>query len=178
MRRLSFYGATNDLSTTTLDIHDRCGLNVETMTIVTNLIDRRTLQWNNGTKDNNGETTISDSTNGMLVVIGRFQPYATNLFSKITLGDALHLSPILDLSALNGPFVLPDATYTLTAAEGATVQIKLGNRRVKNSTPIITWTTKPSDIDNINFAACEGNFSVVKQDDGVYIRRGFVITFR
>ena len=164
-RMANFWGADNIMSNVTLDIAESIVLNADSSKkhVVGTFIDR-------------GIASASGS--DPLQALDRFQPMTTNLVKAVALGDATHLSPILDLSALNGPFVLPDATYTLTAAEGATVQIKLGNRRVKNSTPIITWTTKPSDIDNINFAACEGNFSVVKEDDGVYIRRGFVITFR
>ena len=142
MRRLSFYGATNDLSTATLDIHDRCGLNMETSAIVTNLIDRRTLQWNDGTKDNNGLTTDKDSTAGIFV-IGRFKPYATNLFTKVTLGDATHLSAILDLSQLTDAFGPSADGFELAFENGAAVAVDVGARATANGDQLVSWSEMP-----------------------------------
>ena len=102
----------------------------------------------------------------------------TNLLQKAVLGNATHLSPILDLSSLDGPFVLPDATYTLTVAEGATVQVKLGGRAVKSSVPLITWATKPANFDSVKFAAYDRGGSVRVKDDGVYFTSGFMLIVR
>ena len=171
MRRLSFYGATNDLSTMTLDIHDRCGLNVEASVIVTNLIDRRTLQWNNGTKDNNGLTSDKDSTAGIFV-IGRFKPYATNLFTKVTLGDATHLSPILDLSQLTDAFGPSEDGFELAFENGATVVVDVGARATAIGDKLVSWSEMP--VSSVSFTlAYDGTDreqALAVKPDGLYVK--------
>ena len=165
-RMASFWGQDNIMSNVTLDVAENIAVNADTAGknhVVGTFINR---------------SSVSGAGNRSLCALDCFQPTTTNLQKSVALGDATHLSPILDLSALNGPFVLP-TTQTLTAADGATVYVKLGGRRVKNSTPIISWTTKPANIDSIKFeAVSEEDFGIVMKEDGVYIRRGFVITFR
>ena len=169
-RLASFWDGPIDLSGVTFDMGANCALNDDANNSADNivlgtLIDRRT----------GAEASVG---NKGMTILDRFQPMTTNLLQKAVLGDATHLSPILDLSALDGPFVLPAATYTLTVAEGATVQVKLGGRRVKKSVPLITWTTKPASIDNITFAACDRGGSVRVKDDGVYFVSGLMIIVR
>ena len=169
-RLASFWDGPIDLSGVTFDVGPGIRLNDDTSNradylVLGTFIDRRT-----GAEASSG--------NDGMTILNRFQPMTTNLLQKVVLGDATHLSPILDLSALNGPLVLPASTYTLSAAEGATVQVKLGGRRVRNSKPLITWTTKPANIDSIKFAACDRGGSVRVKDDGVYFTSGFMLIVR
>ena len=115
------------------------------------------------------------SGNRGLYVRDCYRPMTTNFCKSVILGDAEYLSPVLDLSELNAPLLLPDATYTLAAAEGATVRVKLGNRRVRKSVPLITWTTKPASIDNITFASHDRCGKIKVMDDGVYFVSGLMI---
>ena len=171
MRRLSFYGAASDLSTTTLDIHDRCGLNVEQTVTVTNLIDRRTLQWNDGTTANNKVTADADSTAGMLVVIGRFKPLSTNLWSRVTLGDATHLAPTFDLSALADTFEEPAiGDIVLNFAEGANVNIDVGDRAIAVGDKLISWRGMPECSFTLVYSGEERPIEAVARTDGLYVK--------
>ena len=169
-RLASFWDSPIDLSGVTFDMGANCVLNDDANNsadyiVLGTLIDRRT-----GAEASYG--------NKGMTILDRFQPMTTNLLQKAVLGNATHLSPILDLSALDGPFVLPDATYTLTVAEGATVQVKLGGRAVKSSVPLITWATKPANFDSIKFAACDRGGSIRVKDDGVYFTSGLMLIVR
>ena len=169
-RLASFWDGPIDLSGVTFDMGANCALNDDANNSADNivlgtLIDRRT-----GAEASYG--------NKGMTILDRFQPMTTNLLQKAVLGNATHLSPILDLSSLDGPFVLPDATYTLTVAEGATVQVKLGGRAVKSSVPLITWATKPANFDSVKFAAYDRGGSVRVKDDGVYFTSGFMLIVR
>ena len=169
-RIASFWDGPIDLSGVTFDMGANCGLNDDTNNsadylVLGTLIDRRT----------GAESSVG---NKGMTILDRFQPMTTNLLQKVVLGDATHLSPILDLSALNGPFVLPAATYTLSAADGAAVQIKLGGRAVKSSMPLITWDAKPANIDSIRFTPYDRIGSVKVKDDGVYFTTGLMFLVR
>ena len=178
MRRLSFYGAASDLSTTTLDVHDRCGLNVEQVVTVTNLIDRRTLQWNDGTKTNNNVTSDADSTAGMLFVIGRFQPHSTNLWSRVTLGDATHLSPTFDLSLLDGTFEESAVgDIVLNFAEGANVNIEVGSRAIAVGDKLISWRGTPACSFTLVYSGAERPIEAVARTDGLYVKSTVVPSY-
>ena len=178
MRRLSFYGEASDLSTTTLDVHDRCGLNLEQVVTVTNLIDRRTLQWNDGTKTNNNVTTDKDSTAGMLFVVGRFQPHSTNLWSRVTLGDATHLSPTFDLSLLDDTFEEPAVgDIVLNFTEGANVNIDVGNRAIAVGDKLISWRAMPACSFTLVYSGEERPIEAVARTDGLYVKSTVVPSY-
>lgn len=169
-RRLSFYGAPSDLSGVTLDVHDRCGLNVEDNVKVLNFIDRRTLQWNDGTKDNNGFTTDKDSIDGMLTVIGNFKPFSTNLFNRVTLGDETHLSPVLDLSLLASPFGSAEGIPELAFATNATATVDVGARAVAAGDKLIAWSVPPDCTFTLAYDGEERPIEAVARADGLYVK--------
>lgn len=170
LRRLSFYGAPSDLSGVTLDVNDRCGLNVEDNVKVLNFIDRRTLQWNDGTKDNNGFTTDKDSVDGMLTVIGNFKPFSTNLFNRVTLGDETHLSPVLDLSLLASPFGPAEGIPELAFATNATVTVDVGARAVAAGDKLIAWSVPPDCTFTLAYDGEERPIEAVARADGLYVK--------
>ena len=174
LRRFSFYGAASDLSTTTLDVHDRCGLNVEMPVTVLNLIDRRTLQWNDGTMDNNGITTGRDSDAGMLTVLGRFQPTTTNLFTKTTLGDEEYLSPTLDLSLLSEPFGYAEDGPELIFAEGTTVTVDVGDRAIAVGDKLVSWSAIPDCAFSLVYSGETRPIEPVARTDGLYVKSTIV----
>ena len=102
----------------------------------------------------------------------------TNLVRTVALGDATHLDPVLDLSELDGPFVLPSDTYSLSAAAGATVRVDLGGRNTSNETPIVSWTTPPTGVSFAWPDGATGKGGLVVKDDGLYVAKGLTIIFR
>ena len=129
-----------------------------------------------GTFIDRGVSTGSGDTG--LSVLDRFQPITTNLLKSVVMGDATHLSPVLDLSALDAPFVLPAESPMLSAAEGAMVRIYVGERRTSGKSPLISWTTPPSGV---SFAWPDGasarKGSLVVRADGLYVVKGLIISF-
>ena len=164
---VSFYTIPSDLNGVTLEIQESTSVNVEQPPAVGTFIDGRSVA---------GYDYYPERTT---VILDVFKPLTTNLLGTVTLGDATHLSPVLDLSALDGPFVLPASEFALGAAEGATVRVNVGARKVTSKTPIISWTTSPAGV---SFAWPDGTpasmGSLVAKDDGLYAVTGFMIWFR
>ena len=163
---MSFYTISSDLNGVTLELQESTSANVEQPPAVGTFIDGRSVA---------GYDYYPERTT---VILDVFKPLTTNLLVTVTLGDATHLSPVLDLSALDGPFVLPASETTLGAAEGATVRVDVGARKVTSKEPIISWTTPPA---NVSFAWPEGvtdKGSLLAKDDGLYAVSVLLILFR
>lgn len=164
----SFYNNASDLSSATLDLGDGYSINSEIAPTIGTFIDRRS----------NEATQLR--TTDPITVLDCFKPMTTNLVRTVTLGDATHLSPVLDLSALDGPFVLPSVNYSIGMASGATVQIKLGERKGTSRVPIITWDgEKPSWVDSLRFVRGDSNrqYGITVKEDGIYAVSGLIIVF-
>ena len=166
-RMASFWGSLNNFSNVTLDIAANIKLNVDTANsqhIVGTFIDR-------------GVTGAGDQP---LTVLDCFRPMTATLNKSVVLGDATHLSPVLDLSELDGSFVLPSAGYTMSMAEGATVQVRLGERKGISRAPIITWAgDKPEWVDALRFVNGDSGrqYGITVKDDGIYAVSGLIISF-
>ncbi len=65
--------------------------------------------------------------------------------------------------------------YSVAYADNATIKVKLGERKVRNGTKIVGWTSKPTN--NVKFIAAEGErrraFTI--KDDGLYVYSGLVL---
>ena len=166
-KSLSFYGAPSDISSVTLDIHDGCGLNIEQPVKVGTFIDRRTIFRNDGTKDHNGTSNDRDSDAGMLTALNRFKPMAGNLLKTITLGDADHANPVLDLSALDDTFTIPESGFAMNYAAGATIGVDLEGRRISGTKKrLVAWNAIPeADFFRIDG---EQSLQLIKKEDGLY----------
>ena len=86
----------------------------------------------------------------------------------------------IDLSGRSGSWSTTNAhdcgRRTVDFANGATIYVKLGDRhRFSSRTPVIIWTTRPSNLDGLTFKRAEGNVKMIKKDDGVYIQPGLVV---
>ena len=164
----SFFGSASDLSSVTLDLGVGYSINAEVAPTIGTFIDRRSVEG----------TQIRPTY--AITVLDCFKPMTTNLVRTVTLGDATHLSPVLDLSALDGPFVLPSANYSIGMASGATVQIKLGERKGTSRVPIITWTDeKPAWVDSLRFTKGDSGrrYGIAVKGDGIYVYTGLIISF-
>ena len=168
----SFFTSGGDLSSVTFDLGEGyCFYSELSALSVGTFIDRRS--YGSQALDLNAA-----SRGKAITVLNCFKPMTTNLVRTVTLGDATHLDPVLDLSKLDGPFVLPADNYSMTAAAGATVRVDLGERKTSSRTPIISWTTPP---DSISFAwpnGVTGRGGLVKKSDGLYVLKGLTIIVR
>ena len=170
----SFFGYASDLSSVAFDLGEGYCINVEKPVTVGTFIDRRTY----GSKE-------FDATDGRranpITVLDAFNPVSAKLVRTVTLGDATHLAPVLDLSAIDAPFVLPASGYSISMAEGATVKIRLGTRKTSAAMPIITWENeKPAWVDSLQFVNGDEvrRYGLSVRDDGIYAVSGFMISVR
>ena len=114
-----------------------------------------------------------------------FDTYAPNMIhtgSELTgpivqLGDAQHLTPMLDLSRFctNGVDVVFAAENT-TFQPGSTVSVKLGDRTIgdQEGKKIASWSAKPQGVKFV--CGDEGkSYILAAESDGLYIYRGFSV---
>ena len=106
-----------------------------------------------------------------VTVLGSYTPESTVSTPKVQLGDETHLSPTLDLSGWAGTFNKAFGGG-LTFAEGATVSVKVGSRKIPRR--VIRWTegTGPA---NVNFVLADAVGRLTVESDGVYRQTGFMI---
>jgi len=106
-----------------------------------------------------------------VTVLGSYTPESTVSTPKVQLGDETHLSPTLDLSGWAGTFNKAFGGG-LTFAEGATVSVKVGSRKIPRR--VIGWTegTGPA---NVNFVLADAVGRLTVESDGVYRQAGFMI---
>jgi hypothetical protein len=171
----SFFGSVaSDLSSVAFDFGEGYCINVEKPVTVGTFIDRRTY----GSQKFDAR---DDRRANPITVLDAFKPMTTNLVRTVALGDATHLAPVIDLSAIDAPFVLPASGYSISMAEGATVKIRLGTRKTSAATPIITWENeKPSWVDSLRFVNGDEvrRYGISVRDDGIYVVDGFLIIVR
>ena len=83
----------------------------------------------------------------------------------------------LDLSAFSETFSLDE--NAISFANGASITIALGSREIRSGTKLISWTTAPANLDTLTFVRSAedsgSRYRIVKKDDGIYIRTGFMI---
>ena len=161
---------TTDLSSATLDVGLGGVVHAEAKFTVGTFIDRR---------ETYGENPAQ---NAMMTILDRFQPMTTNLLKTVTLGDATHLAPVLDLSGLDAPFVLPSSGFTMNLAEGATIRLKLGSRKISTKRPVVAWSAEnpPASVGSLVFTRGDEDrrYAVTVKDDGVYLNIGFILIVR
>ena len=116
-------------------------------------------------------------------VFGTFTPSAQGFFH----GTTLHDGSTIDLSELGIATLNVIAPYsasstaqgakTLHFAQGATIGVKLGGRKVPRNTPVISWTAATKPDSSVKFIrADEGrNYSLLKKADGLYLTSGMII---
>ena len=101
----------------------------------------------------------------------------TNLLKTVTLGDATHLSPTLDLSGLDGTFVVPASGFSMNYASGARVTVNLGGRTdikqlAESASPyLVTWGVgeEPSAEFVLDVASHEAGYRIRKDGTGLVV---------
>ena len=85
----------------------------------------------------------------------------------------------LDVSELSGAFSLDD--NAISFADGARITIALGSRTIAKNTPVVSWTSAPSNIGGLKFclvADGEEQAMLVKTDGLYPAPKGLIISFR
>lgn len=93
-------------------------------------------------------------------------------------GVTLQNGATLDLSDASAPFSLDD--NAISFAGGATIYVDVGSRTVTKNTPVVSWTSAPSNIGGLKFRLVSGSeeSSVIVKDDGLYFApAGLTLTF-
>ena len=82
----------------------------------------------------------------------------------------------IDLSSITNPFSLNDISF----ADGATIHIDVGARKIRSATPLISWTVAPSNIDGLSFPIfIDGkDRTLTVGEDGLYLLNGLMILVR
>ena len=100
-------------------------------------------------------------------VLGTYAPISTVCAPKVVLGDASHLSTVLDLSERTTPFDIA-LGGGLTFASGSTVTVKTGSNNSFGK--ILAWSAPP---DGISFRTDVPGCVVEVRDDGLYLRLNY-----
>ena len=162
-----------DLGSATLDVGLGCTTHIESTCRVGTFIDRR---------ETYGENPAQ---NAMMTVLERFKPMTANLLKTITLGDAEHLSPVLDLGDVTGTFLVPQSGYALTYAARSTVTVNLVGERTdlmaiasskneegKPSGYVLKWPAKPADVEFAPSPATKAaGFKLLADETGLLLSR-------
>ena len=134
-------------------------------------------------------TTASDELTtvtffGPVVVLGTFQPNTDHFYGcKLMSGATLDLSgrtSSLDVRSANNASSGVNAR-NIQFENGATIRVKLGDAHLRN--PIVKWANeadKPSNWDGLMFELepdSSGGY-LVKKDNGLYLRKGFMVIVR
>lgn len=127
-----------------------------------------------------------DST--VLTVLGTYTPAedGRTAFPNMVLADG----STIDLSGMDDVPTLPTScsqvdgktthTRTISFEDNATINVKLGDRYVSKSVPIVGWETPPANIDGIKFKLVDGSEKtrIRKGSDGIYLVSGMIIMVR
>ena len=119
-----------------------------------------------------------DAGSGTVKVFGTFKPSAHDRFYGATMQDGSTIDLSLRTSAL--PLVSSSAggDKTLKFADGATVYVRLGDFNAPSGTRVISWGQPPANIGTVMIVSADIGRSFVPLDDGLYVRRGFMLLVR
>lgn len=123
---------------------------------------------------------------GVIDVYGTF-----SMNSRIYHGTMLHDGSTIDFTRYGAdiPFPLPTVAMfaasatgdkTLRFEPGATIGVKLGDRKVKSGACIISWDSETAPDASVKFirADADKRHKLVKKSDGLYLYRGFSVIVR
>lgn len=120
-----------------------------------------------------------------LIVLGTFMPAEAGrtAFPNMILagGSTLDLSQMDDVPTLPTSCTQVDdkttRTRTIAFEDNATINVKLGTRKISKGVPIVGWTEPPSNIDSLTFKAVDRsrNCYISKRSDGLYLACGLML---
>ena len=94
-------------------------------------------------------------------------------------GVTMQSGAMLDLSELSGAFSLDD--NAIAFADAAKIYVNIGSRTIAKNTPVVSWTSAPSNIGGLKFrlvADGEEQAMLVKTDGLYPAPKGLIISFR
>ena len=111
-----------------------------------------------------------------LNVNGTFKPVQSGFY-----GPTMQDGSTLDVS--EWPTAFPVASTAaagstnISFAADSTITVRFGSKRASRSTPLVGWSSKPSDIETVRFRSVTGENrrAFVVKDDGLYALSGFVL---
>ena len=111
-----------------------------------------------------------------LNVNGTFKPVQSGFY-----GPTMQDGSTLDVSEWPAAFPVASTaaagSTNISFAANSTITVRLGSRRASGRTPLVGWSSKPSNIDTVRFASAPGESrrAFVVKDDGLYALSGFVL---
>ena len=112
-------------------------------------------------------------------VFGTFKPSAHDLYRGCTMQNGSTIDLSSRTNALPAVSAFATGANALAFAEGATVAVKLGSRRVSSRTPVISWNQEepPENIGTVSFIGGDEGRSrrFIKKADGLYITGGLIL---
>ena len=111
-----------------------------------------------------------------LNVNGTFKPVQSGFY-----GPTMQDGSTLDVSEWPAAFPVASmaaaGSTNISFAANSTITVRLGSRRASGRTPLVGWSSKPSNIDTVRFASAPGESrrAFVVKDDGLYALSGFVL---
>ena len=147
----------------TADFDLNCGFQIDVPVDVKNL----TMRY--------AGTTVSGG--GTLTIHGAYKPVSDFIYNfKMLSGTKL------DLTAQEGVFALtsPTTGKTLAFADGATIAVDIGTRRIPAEGRVVAWENEVDKPTNdVKFVAPPGaRYRVYTKDDGIYVMSGLIVTIR
>ena len=119
-------------------------------------------------------SNVTYSGNHVVMVNGRFTP-VTQYFPRVQLQDGA----TLDLSGREGTWPVESLTSgsSLSFAANATVTVAVGGRATVPNR-VVSWTTPPAGADTLRVLCDRSDIKFEVRDDGIYRKRGLMITVR
>ena len=170
-----WFGTRGDNVATNASLRTTCGLDVNG---TFQLRDYTHLQTNTGV--NRGD--------GVIDVYGTFST-AVRLFHGTLLHDGATIdlatnytvdAPLPTVARFSSTSATATGDKTLRFEPGATIGVKIGDRKVSNGTCLISWDDETAPDSTVKFVrADEGrSYGLVRQNDGLYVLAGFMLIVR
>jgi hypothetical protein len=124
----------------------------------------------------------SNAGNAALDVYGTFTPSSHDYFRGCTMMDGSTIDLSLRETALPlvSAFTNESSDRTLKFADGATVYVALGEKKLSDDGKVISWDEKPANIRTVKFVGAPGDSKgvYIAKDDGLYRSTGLMIMVR
>ena len=81
----------------------------------------------------------------------------------------------IDVSELESALAFGDK---LSFAEGATIKVNLGDRKLIANVPVVSWEGTPKNLSTVHFVDASGEQRIKRRSNGVYQSDSLKIIFR
>ena len=125
-------------------------------------------------------TTQPNNLKGTMTVSGKFTPKTNYFYGFIAQnGASFDLSEQTLPWSTTGLVTGGNVPKTITFADGATITVDVGGRKLHNGDPVIVWTSAPANLNTLRFKLPSGRMGeLITKPTGVYYACGFTIFVR